>query len=95
MTLVGKGEKDNAIRMCDIAFLHSPSDHLFLLLLIKVRDSARPWSSAHFIPYQAVVLFMTGEHVDAISRMDDLVAHVGAYPVSYVVQARGTCPYIQ
>ena len=95
MALVGKGEKDKGIRVCDIAFLHSPSDQLSLLLLIKVRDPAQPWSSVDFIPYQAVVLFMAGEHVDAISRMDDLITHMWAYPASYVVQERETCPYIQ
>ena len=44
---------------------------------------------------QAVVLFMAEEHVDAVSRMDDLIADSAdtfVDPTLYVVQAR--CLYI-
>ena len=36
---------------------------------------------------------MAGEHVDAISRMDDLITDVWADPVLYVVQAREMSSY--
>ena len=50
------------------------------------------------IPFQAVVLFMAGEHVDAISRMDDLItdsAGLCTNPALYVVQARETRPHVR
>ena len=81
--------------MCDIAFLYSPSDHLLLLLLIKVCGSAQPWTSFNFFPYQAVVLSIAGEHVDAISRIDDLIADSANTPVDaavFVVQVRQLRP---
>ena len=37
---------------------------------------------------QAIIVFMAGEHIDAISRVDDLIATVSSNPVCYVVQAR-------
>ena len=45
VVLVGKGEKDEGIRVCDISFQHFHSEHVTLLRLIKVCDCARPWSS--------------------------------------------------
>ena len=82
--------------MCDIAFQHFHSKHVTLLLLIKVDNSARPWSPLNFFSFQAVVLFMAGEHVDAMSRMDDLITDgTGSWvdPALYVVQARETYPH--
>ena len=41
---------------------------------------------------------MAGEHVDALSRMDDLIndsTDLWADPALYVVQARETCPYVR
>ena len=41
---------------------------------------------------------MAGEHVDAISRMYDLITDrtgLLADPVLYVVHARGPCPYVR
>ena len=49
-------------------------------------------------PFQVVVLFMAGEHVDAISRMDDLITDrtgLLADPVLYVVQACEACPDVR
>ena len=45
VALVGEGEKDEGIRVCDISLQHFHSEHVTLLLLINVCDSARPWSS--------------------------------------------------
>ena len=48
-----------------------------------------------FFPFQAVVLFISGEHVDAMFRMGDLITErpdSWADPALYAVQARGTCP---
>ena len=91
---VGKGEIRAGCRVCDIAFLRFPSDSVSLLL-IKVLDSTHPWPSFNFFPFQAVALFMAGEHDDAISRMDDLTTEMCVDPALYVVQARGRCPYIR
>ena len=44
VALVGKGEKDEGIRVCDIAFQHFHSKHVTLLLLLKVRDFTQPSS---------------------------------------------------
>ena len=93
VALVGKGEKDEGLWACDIASLLFPSDHLSLLL-IKVRYSTLCWS-LNFTYFQVVVLFMAGEHLDAISRLGDLIADAGVDPKLYVVQARETCPYIR
>ena len=91
---VGNGETDEGCQVCDIAFLRCPSEHLSLFLLVKVRNSARPWSSFSFIPFQAVVLFMAGEHVNAMSRMNDLITDAWVDPALYVVQVRERCSYI-
>jgi len=37
---------------------------------------------------QAIIMFTAGEHVDAISRVDDLIATVRFNAICYVVQAR-------
>ncbi|KAF8428478.1 hypothetical protein L210DRAFT_876295, partial [Boletus edulis BED1] len=72
IALVGRGEKSEGYRTCDIAFARSHSSHLTFLLLIK-----------------AIIVFMAGEHRDAISRVDDLIATVTSNSTCYVVQA---CP---
>ena len=98
VALIGKGEKDEGVRVCDISFQHFHSEHVTLLLLIKVCDFARLWSSFQLVPFEAVVLFMAGEHVDAISRMDDLItdgASLRADPALSIVQAREICPYVR
>ena len=43
-------------------------------------------SAAH-IP-QAIIVFMAGEHDDAISRVDDLIDTVPFNSIFYVVQVR-------
>ena len=43
---------------------------------------------------QAVVLFMAGEHDDAMSRMDDLITVRFFDPTFYVVQEREQCAII-
>ncbi|KAG6375175.1 hypothetical protein JVT61DRAFT_3383 [Boletus reticuloceps] len=68
---VGKGEKQEGYRACDIAFERYHSNHVSFLLLIK-----------------AVIVFMAGEHDDAISRLDDLIATVRSNSICYVVQAK-------
>ena len=53
--------------------------------------------STSSLPSQAVVLFIAGKHVDAISRMDDLITDstdLWADPALYIVQARETCPFV-
>ena len=98
MALIGKGEKDKGIRVCDIAFQHFHSKHITLLLLVKVYDSTRPRSSFTFFFFQAVVLFMAGKHVNAMSRMDDLITDgIGSWvdPTLYVVQAREIYPHVR
>ena len=97
MTLVNKGEKDRGCGVCDVAFLRFTSDHVSLLLLVKVRDSAQLWLSSNFsfFRFQVVVLFMAGKHVDAISRLDDFITDGWVDSALYVVQARETCPHIQ
>ena len=40
---------------------------------------------------QAIIVFMTGEHDDAISRVDDLIDTVPFNSICYVVQARAEC----
>ena len=42
VALVGKGEKDKGIRVCDISFRYFHSEHVSFLLLFKVCDFARP-----------------------------------------------------
>ena len=37
---------------------------------------------------QAIIVFMTGEHDDAISRVDDLIDTVPFNSICYAVQAR-------
>ena len=97
LALVGMGETDKGCGTCDMASLHFPSYH-FSLFLIKVRDSAQPLSPSNFFCPQAVVLFIAGKHVDAMSRMDDLITDgTGLWtdPSLYVVQVRGICPCVR
>ncbi|KAF8414500.1 hypothetical protein L210DRAFT_3571914 [Boletus edulis BED1] len=41
----------------------------------------------HFHSSHAILVFMAGEHIDAISRLDDLIATVRFNSVCYTVQA--------
>ncbi|KAN0082753.1 hypothetical protein V8E55_008548 [Tylopilus felleus] len=59
---VGKGEKDEAYRTCDIASERYHSAHVSFLLLFK-----------------AIIVFMAGAHLDAISRVDDLIAMISGW----------------
>ena len=87
LALVGKGDKDDDYRTCDIAFAPFHSTHASFLLLIKVGvlqsrisyllTALRPSSS-----------FLAGKHRDAILRMNDLIATVPPNSIYYIVQAR-------
>ena len=87
LALVGNGEGHKGYRACDIALERFYSSHVTFLLLIKVcifeLDSL---SSVHIS--QAIIVFMAGEHRDAISRVDDLIATIPFNSICYVVQAR-------
>ena len=85
VALVGKGEKHKAYRACDIAFDPFQPSCVRFLLLIKVRIPLSCISVAHFA--QAIVVFMAGEHDDAMSRVDDLIPVAYDTPICYVVQA--------
>ena len=88
VALVGNGEKHKAYRACDIAFERFHSTHVTFLLLIKVCvPCTRAWLPSDHIP-QAIIVFMAGEHVDAISRVDDLIDTAEFKSMFYVVQAR-------
>ena len=85
VALVGKGEKHKAYRACDIAFDPFQPSCARFLLLIKVRVPLGYTSVTHFA--QAIVVFMAGEHDDAISRLDDLIAMTYDNSICHVVQA--------
>jgi hypothetical protein len=84
---VGKGERHKGYQACDIAFEHFHSSHGTFILLIKVCIFQTWHPLAADIP-QAIIVFMAGEHRDAISRVDDLIATVHLNSICYVVQAR-------
>ncbi|KAF8551265.1 hypothetical protein OG21DRAFT_303087 [Imleria badia] len=74
VALVGKGEKHKAYRACDFAFDHFLPSPVSLRFLLLIK---------------AIIVFMAGEHDDAISRVDDLITMVGNNNSRYyVVQAR-------
>ncbi|KAN0087949.1 hypothetical protein V8E55_006570 [Tylopilus felleus] len=56
---VGKGDKDKAYMACDVAFEHSHSSSSHIPLSLSIK---------------AIVMFMAGEHHDALSYMDILTA---------------------
>ncbi|KAF8122246.1 hypothetical protein EV363DRAFT_1301321 [Boletus edulis] len=66
IALVGKGERHNGYRACDIALARFHTSHVMFLLLIK-----------------AIIVFMAGEHRDAISRVDDLIAMVASHSICH------------
>ena len=89
MALAVKGEMREACRVCDIAFLHFHSNRIAMLLIkVGVLCNGTCFRSAFWLP-QAVVLFVVGEHEDAISRIDDLLSAVDFNSTLYVVQACG------
>ncbi|KAF8551263.1 YVTN repeat-like/Quino protein amine dehydrogenase [Imleria badia] len=71
VALVGKGEKHKAYRTCDILFHHFLPSAGSLTFLLLIK---------------AIVVFMAGDHDDAISRVDDLIAMVHDNSKYYVVQ---------
>ena len=89
---VGKQERRNAYRSCDIAFEHFHSSHVSFLLLIKVRFLSSIVARLLNSP-QAIVVFMAGRQLDAISRIDDLIATLRFNSICYVVQARLHCTH--
>lgn len=95
MALVGKGEMHREYRVYDIVFLCFTSDHLSLLLLVRVHDSTQPWFSFNSFHFQVVVLSMAGKYVDAMSCIVNLITDGWVDPVLYVVQAHETYTYIQ
>ena len=86
IALVGKGEKHKGYAACDIAFEHFHSSHVSFLLLVKVRIFPT-WVHLAADMHQAIIMFIAGEHRDAISRVDDLIATVHFHAICCVVQA--------
>lgn len=92
--LISKGEKAKGCRVYDLVFRHCRPNEVDFLLLIKVRIPRAvkhdcPSQSCLFKMFiQAVVLFMAGERVDALSRVGDLIAIARLKSVCYVVEAR-------
>ena len=89
MALVGKRDVQAGYRVCDIAFvrLHLNRVAILLLIVVGILSNTLGFGSPSFLS-KAVVFFMAGEHEDAISRMDDLIAIRSSDPTFYVVQAR-------
>ena len=87
---VGKGEKDEAYLACDIAFEHSHSSHISLPLSIKVGIPALGFRSTAN-PFQTIVMFVAGEHYNALSYMDSLTAAVRYDSTCHMIQARARC----
>ncbi|KAF8546871.1 hypothetical protein OG21DRAFT_1027557 [Imleria badia] len=83
---VGKGERNKGYQACDIAFEHFHSSHITFLLLVKV-CILRLRCPLPVDILQAIIVFIAGEHRDAISRVDDLIATVHLNSICYVVQA--------
>lgn len=95
IALASQGKTAEACRTCDIAFEHFHSTHVTIILLIKVCVSCNgAWLRFNFLSVQAVVLFMAGEHNDAILRIDHLIATVFFNSTFYVVQVRAPCAVI-
>ena len=90
LALIGGGKKADGCRVYDLAFRHCHTIDVNHILLIKVcilRAVELGGSSATY-PTQAVVLFMAGEHEDAVARVGDLIITVHSNSIYYVVQVR-------
>ncbi|KAF8556447.1 hypothetical protein OG21DRAFT_1459308 [Imleria badia] len=70
VALIGNGQKEDGLRVFDLAFRHCDPIDVDLLLLIK-----------------AVVLFVAGEHDNALSRVDDLIVRLPFNSTCYVVHS--------
>ena len=90
VALVESGQKEDGCRVLDLAFRYCNSVHVDHLLLIKVCIRCPSWLGCLIMNYhiQAVVLSMAGKHVDAVLRVDDLIATAHQHSEYYVVQAR-------
>ena len=90
LALIGGGKKAEGCRVYDMAFRHYHTIDVDFILLIKVcilRTVELGCPSATYLT-QAVVVFMAGEHEDAVARVGDLIATVHSNSIYYVVQAR-------
>ena len=84
--LVGKGQKHDGYRECDIALERFRSAHDTFIPLIKVCNAPEHGfpSAAHIA--LAIILFMAGERDDAISHLNDLIATVALNSPCYMVK---------
>ncbi|KAF8552314.1 WD40 repeat-like protein [Imleria badia] len=86
VAFIGAGKKAEGCRVYDLAFKHCNIMDVDLILLIKVcippAMELGYFSDTH--TPQAIVVFMAGEHWDAISRVDDLIATVQFNSICFV-----------